>query len=89
MKKIFLLVMILLLSNGAYAKSYKITAENTDKQGIESIEKQEKTIKIKVNGGYSNNRGYARIKVNNAHSIRISTPKLSNNAVLKLVNVAF
>lgn len=89
MNKIILTVLLLFINNICYAQqnyTYTINADNT------SISEQKnvvKTNKTRVNYSLHSNRAYVVIKGNDKRSINISTPKLSNNKYLQLVNLAF
>lgn len=93
MKKVIILIFILLLMPiTAHAKNYKVIVNDTGNANIISASTEKKDAnkrKLKVNTGLSNNKGYIKIKANNGKSVRINTPKISNNQYLKLVNVMF
>lgn len=93
MKKVIILILILLLMPvTAHAKNYKVIvndAGNTDIISVSNDKKDANKQDLKINAGLSNNKGYIRIKANNQKAIRISTPKISNNQYLKLVNIMF
>lgn len=90
--KYFILILALIftidVSEAKPNYTYNV-AENTD---IASVAQGQATLslsKIKVTSGFNSNRGHATIKLDNGHSIRFNTPKVSNNDFLKLVNIMF
>lgn len=90
MKKVIVLLMILISPSAIAQCNYGYTISETPavssvSKEIKSIDKQDLTF----NTGYSNNKAYVKIKVNNKSAIKISTPRLSNNNILKLVNITF
>lgn len=90
MKKVLIILSLLLIANAAHAGcNYQYDTPKSNNNNAQITESGVKTSDIKLNGGFNSNRGYVKIKVNNGHSIRLNTPKLSNNSVLKLVNIAF
>lgn len=91
MKYFILILSLLIFANISEAKPnyVYVTSGNTDVISV-SQEKNSKTpSKIKVTGGFNSNRGHATIKLDNGRSIRVNTPKVSNNDFLKLVNIMF
>lgn len=89
MNKIILTTLLLFINNVCYAQqnyTYTINADNTS---ILEQENAVKTNKTKVNYSLHSNRAYIIIKGNNKRTINISTPKLSNNKYLQLVNLVF
>lgn len=91
MKKILIIFILLLLPNLAHAKANYTyyEADNQEIAGITDQQKESNQVKLKANYGLSNNKCYIKIKANNKQIIKISSPKLSNNSILKLVNVVF
>ena len=89
MNKIILTVLLLLISNICYAKPNYTYTTNTDGVSVLEQENAEKPNRTKVNYSLHSNRAYITIKSNNKRSINISTPKLSNNKYLQLVNIVF
>lgn len=93
MKKVIILILILLLMPvTAHAKNYKIIvndAGNTDIISVSNDKKDANKQDLKINAGLSNNKGYIKIKAGKQKAVKISTPKISSNQYLKLVNIMF
>lgn len=93
MKKNIIILLLMLISPVVNAKPnyeyIKNDAENVDYTSIVEKQETQKQSKIKVSGGFRSNRGYATIKLNNGRNLHINTPKISNNSVLKLINIGF
>lgn len=91
MNKILIIFILLLLPNFVLAKAnytYYVS-ENSAITSNSETKENVAPVKLNTNYGFSNNKGYIKIKANNKKVVKISTPKLSNNSVLKLVNVVF
>lgn len=93
MKKVIILILILLLIPvTAHAKNYKIIVNDTGNADIISVADSKKDANkqdLKINAGLSNNKGYIKIKAGKQKAVKISTPKISSNQYLKLVNIMF
>lgn len=93
MKKILIISFIfLLLPAMAHAKSYKVIVNDTENADIISVidsKKDANKQNLKINAGLSNNKGYIKIKAGKQKAVKISTPKISSNQYLKLVNIMF
>lgn len=91
MKKIFIIFILLLLPNLVYAKAnytYSMP-EKLDNTSISENKNNKNAVELKAGCGFNNNKGYIKIKANNKNIVRISTPKISNNSILKLISVTF
>lgn len=89
MNKVILTILLLFICNICYAQPNYTYVVNADNAGITEQENAEEFNKTKVNYSLHSNRAYVTIKGNNKRSINISTPKLSNNKYLQLVNLVF
>lgn len=90
---IAIILLLLFLTPAVNAKpnyNYVVNdTQNAESTSVSMEQKTEKQNKIKVSGGFHSNRGYVSVKLNNGRNLHINTPKISNNDVLKLINIGF